>query len=387
MKPAKENRLTTRLAIKTPEVLRDIREVISTLDDFVLSDDPNATRVDVLVLEIGSDPDTELRTIRALLEEGVVGTLFITSSVTTSDILLPALRTGAKEFFQQPIVPDEVREAFLQVKRQGSGQTGGTAPPRNGRLISVLGAKGGVGTTTFAVNLATGIQEIDQEKQVALVDMNRLVGEVPLFLDMEIEVDWEEIGRNINRLDETYLKSALARHSSGIYVLPAPSRIDDRGTQLKQDYLIQILKTMKDHFDYIVVDAGMYHDETVFRIQAMAEIIFLISTLNLPCIINVKRLKDTLRKHCGETNGKIRVIANRFEKKAQINLTEASKIVGDDITDTIPNDYALTMKAINSGKVLAEVGKYSSVAKAYRYLAESVAKTSEPKSSRWKFFG
>lgn len=387
MKPAKENRLTTRLAIKTPEVLRDIREVISTLDNFILSDDPNANRVDVLVLEIGSDPDTELRTIRALLEEGVVGTLFITSSVTTSDILLPALRTGAKEFFQQPIVPDEVREAFLQVKRQGSGQAGGGAPAKNCRLISVLGAKGGVGTTTFAVNLATSIQEIDQKRQVALVDMNRLVGEVPLFLDMEIEVDWEEIGRNINRLDETYLKSALARHSSGIYVLPAPSRIDDRATQLKQDYLLQILKTMKDHFDFIVVDAGMYHDETVFRIQAMAEVIFLVSTLNLPCIINVKRLKDTLRNHCGETEGKIRVIANRYEKKAQINLAEASKIVGYDITDTIPNDYALTMKAINSGKVLAEVGKNSSVAKVYRYLAESMAKTSEPKSSRWKFFG
>lgn len=379
--------LTTKLAVRTPEVERSLKEIVGGLEGFILQDNPEAPRADVLVLEIGGDPGAELKTIKALLEEGVVGTLFLTSARTSSDILLPALRSGAKEFFQQPIVAEEVRAAFRQVRSLNHGKTAaGDAPSRQGKLIGVVGAKGGVGTTTFAVNLATTIQGLDREKLVALVDMNRLVGEIPLFLDLETEVNWEEIGKNINRLDSAYLKSALARHASGVYVMPAPYHIDGRTAQLPQDYLLQILTAMKSYFDFIVVDTGMYFDEMLFKILQKAETVFMVSTLSLPCVINVKRLRDILYRQIGAGGGKVRIVANRYEKKVQIGLQEAGKIIGHEITETIPNDYALTMKAINSGKVLSEVNKKSDVARAYLRLAESVAEPMEQKSSRWRFF-
>lgn len=379
--------LTAKLAVRTPEVLRSLREIITHLDGFVLQEDPDAERADVLILEIGGDPEAELKTIKALLEEGVVGTLFLTSARTSSDILLPALRSGAKEFFQQPIVAEEVQAAFRQVKSLGQGKTTvGDVQARQGKLIGVVGSKGGVGTTTFAVNLASTIQELDTEKSVALVDMNRLVGEVPLFLDLDTEVNWEEIGKNINRLDSAYLKSALVRHASGIYVMPAPYHIDGRTVQLPQDYLLQILTAMKGCFDYIVVDTGMYFDDMLFKILRRAETVFMVSTLSLPCVINVKRLRDILYRQMGAVNGKVRIVANRYEKKVQISLQEAGKIIGHEITDVIPNNYPLTMKAINSGKVLSEVNRRSDVARAYLRLAESVAEPREQKSSRWRFF-
>jgi pilus assembly protein CpaE len=379
--------VSVRLAVRTPDVLASLRQIAGELDGFTLQDDPQATRVDILVLEIGDEPAAELETIRILLREGAVGTLFVTSARATSEILLPALRTGAKEFFQQPIDPKEVRNAFLQVPAPGgtSGAASRPAAPM-GKIYSVIGAKGGVGATTFAVNLATSLQALDPDKQVALIDLNRLIGEVPLFLDLETDFNWEEIGKNINRLDAAYLTSALVRHGSGVYVLPAPVLIESE-THLPPDFLLQILRVMRESFAAIVIDMGMYLDQESVKILEKSERIFLLATLNLPCMINVKRIRDSLRSSGRIDESKVRIIANRFEKKSQIGVTEANRIIGSEIFSTIPNDYNLTMTAINSGKILAEVDKNSSVAKAYRDLAAVLAEKAEPKKSRWRLFG
>ena len=104
--------LSVRFAIKTPEVLDSLTRIVKGLEGFSLQEDKNANRVDILVLEIGSSPTTEFETISSLLQENVVETLFLTSARMTADVLLPALRAGAKEFFQQPINKDDVVEAF-----------------------------------------------------------------------------------------------------------------------------------------------------------------------------------------------------------------------------------------------------------------------------------
>ena len=365
--------LSVKLAIKTPDVLDKLTKIIDDFESLSLLDDRDVARVDVLVLEIGSNSASKFETIRALLKEKVVGTLFLTSAKTTSDILLPALRAGAKEFFPQPIDSEEVKDAFQKIlsKSLESGQV--TEEPASlGKIFSVLGAKGGVGTTTFAVNLATSIQALDKDKLVALVDMNRLVGEVPLFLDLETDTNWEEIGKNFSRLDKAYLQSAMVRHSSGVYVMPAPSKLDTE-VHLPAGFLFKLVKTMRQFFDYIIVDGGMYFDDSLFKIFAESEGIYLLSILSLPCVINVKKLQDTIYSIDGVSNGKLRIIANRYEKKAQIDLAEASKIIGSDISMTIPNNYSLAMRAINNGKVLAEISRKSNIARVYTEIAKSIA--------------
>ena len=366
-----KNSLSVQLAIKTPEVQDSLTRIIKGLDGFTLQKGQDAARIDVLVLEIGSNPEAEFETIKGLLQENVVGSLFLTSAKTTSDILLPALRAGAKEFFPQPINPDEVMDAFLKVKCAPlTGIRGREEQAKQGQIISVLGAKGGVGTTTFAVNLATSIQALDRNKRVALIDMNRLVGEVPLFLDLKTDANWEEIGKNFSRLDAAYLQSAMVKHSSGIYVMPAPSKLDTE-THLPDGFLFQLVKSMRQFFEYIIIDSGMIFDDTLFKIFAESKSVYLISILSLPCIINVRKLQESLRSSACIIDGNFKIIANRFEKKAQISLAEANKIIGTEISSTIPNDYSLAMTAINNGKVIAEISPDSDIAKVYNKLAES----------------
>jgi pilus assembly protein CpaE len=364
--------LSVQFAIKTPEVLDSLTKIVKGLEGFSLVEDKNAYRVDILVLEIGNSPETEFETISSLLQENVVETLFLTSARVTPDVLLPALRAGAKEFFQQPINKDEVVGAFdtiLQKSRKNNQV--GEENTRLGKIFSVLGAKGGVGTTTFAVNLAAGIQAQDKEKLVALVDMNILLGEVPLFLDLETDTDWEEIGKNLSRMDAAYLQSAMARHSSGVFVLPAPSKLDTE-THLPSGFLFHLLRSMRQFFDYIIVDSGMYIDDASFKIFAESEAVYLVSILSLPCLINVRKLQESILATGGVAKDKLHIIANRFEKKAQISIVEATKVIGGDIDLTIPNNYSVAMSAINNGRTITDIAGSSDVAKVYKKLAASL---------------
>lgn len=373
--------LSVQLAIKTADVRESLTKIINSFEELTPQRDKDAARVDVLVLEIGDDPESEFETIRSLLKDNIVGNLFLTSSRTTSDILLPALRAGAKEFFPQPIDIEEVTRAFHKILSESHAAQLTDEKINLGDIFSVMGAKGGVGTTTFAVNLATSIQALDKKKLVALIDLNRLVGEVPLFLDLETDTNWEEIGKNFSRLDAAYLQSAMTKHSSGIYVMPAPSRFETE-IHLPAGFLFRLVRSMRQFFDYIIIDSGMYFDDDLFKIFAESKTVFLISILSLPCIINVRKLQDSiLPTTTGVANGKLQIIANRFETKAQIKLTEANEIIGAEISGTIPNNYALAMKAINHGKVIAEVSRNSNVAKAYKKLAKSLVEPPVKKSS------
>lgn len=210
--------------------------------------------------------------------------------------------------------------------------------------------------------------------------MNRLVGEVLLFLDLESDTNWEEIGKNFSRLDASYLQTAMTKHESGIFVLPAPGRLDKEAL-LPDGFLFHLLKAMRHFFDYIVVDSGMYFDETSFNIFSESEKIYLVTILSLPCIINVRKLQESILLPGGIQKEKLNIIANRFEKKSQVSLTEANKIIGSDISETIPNNYSLAMSAINNGKTVADVGKNSDLAKAYRKLAQSVITPEEKKAT------
>lgn len=375
-----DNAISVKLALQTLDVRQSLTKIVKGLEGFSLQENKDATWVDILVLEIGSDPTTEFETIRALLKENVVGSLFLTSSKTTSDILLPALRAGAREFFPQPIDPDEVKDAFHKVLlKVRQSPTSGEIDASLGKIFSVLGSKGGVGTTTFAVNFATNIQALDTNKKVALVDMNILLGEVPMFLDLEAETNWEEIGRNLNRLDEAYLQSAMAKHSSGVYVMPAPGRLEAENN-LPPDFLFRLIKAMRRFFDYIIIDSGMYFDESLFKIFAESKTIYLLSIMSLPCIINVKKLQDSILASSDVAKDNINIVANRFEKKAQLSLNEAQKIIGQEVALTIPNNYSLVMSAINSGKEIAKISHNSNVSRVYKKLAQSVVEPAAQKS-------
>lgn len=361
-------KISVKLSIKTPVVKHTLEGIIKEMPKFSLAVDDKANYVDILVLEVGQNLDVEFEAVRSFVQDGVVGTVFLTSSLGTPEILLNALRYGAKEFFQQPINHEEVLAAFAKAADQmliGGPKFDSRAP---GKIITVMGTKGGVGTTTVALNYAVALKALHGDKAVALVDMNRMFGDIPLFLDLKSKFSWEELANNIDRLDSVFLKKALLCHSSGIYVAPPPAKLES-AVGMQPEVIRKLLSAMRSTFDYIVIDTGVQINETCFKIFGISDEIFMISILSLQCLVNVKCINDALMSNARVEPEKIKFIINRFDKKNYVSTKEAAHISGKKIYFSIANDYANTMKAINEGRAISDAAPKAKICKDFIELA------------------
>ena len=320
---------------------------------------------DLLICEITNEnAEEQFNFIEKTMMAGKAGNLFLVSGATDPNVLIQALKIGPKGFFHLPLNNDDVRNALLKLHGVESAVKAGMTdtPAKEGTIIYIIGSKGGVGTTTIAVNLATELVRSQARSTVALIDMNLLFGDIPIFLDIQSPpFDWAEIARNITRLDSNFLMGTLFKHSSGLNVLPSPTSIFESFSS-GPEIIAKLLGLMRTMFDYIVIDGGQDLGEMSKAIMKIADRVIIVTLLNLPCLINVKRLRDVFLRLGYPPDDRVSVIANRVHKKTgNISVEDAERTTKKKITWTIPNDFQNTMDAINTGKPLREIAPGSEI--------------------------
>ena len=381
-----ENPIVVKFEIKQQKVREELEEVISSTEGFQLEKSNDPLSYDLLILEIGEDLKKEFQLVHNIQDSGMAREIFVTSSRIDSDLLIQVVRAGVKEFFPQPIKKEEVKVALLKLgERRGKVRFDGEKK-KKGKILDVIGSKGGVGNTTIAVNLAASLVEQPESPLVALIDMNLLFGEIPIFLNIESGFNWGEIARNISRLDATFLMSILSKHSSGIYVLPSPTGLD--GVNVANPEIIEkLLGLMRNVFDYIVIDGGQALDDISLKILEMSDTVLLVAILSLPCLTNVKRLLWIFQKLGYPQQENIRILINRHHrKKAVISPKEAEESINQKIFWFVPNDYPTTMSAINQGKTLGSVAPGAEVSKNLRELASHFTESGEGEKGKGSFW-
>ena len=374
------------LEIKNKKVRDEMSDIVSSVQGFAVQKSADLEDCDILVVELGEDCKRDCQNISALLNSGSVKDIFLVLPRTEPEVLLQAMRSGAREFFPMPISKADVVSALLKFKDRNKSIAASEKSKKKGKIINIVGSKGGIGTTTVAVNFATSLLELQgPRKSVALIDMNLLFGDIPLFLDIEAAFNWGEVARNISRLDSTYLMSILSKHASGLYFLPSPTQIE--GVNLASSEIIQkLLHVMQKNFDYIVIDSGQSLDEVSLKVLELSDIVLVNAILSLPCLVNVKRLFETFRRLGYPADDKVRVVINRYHKNSLISLKEAEKGIEKRIFWQIPNDYQTTISAINQGKTLAAVSGKADITQNIRELVSKVTKQSETQKEKKSFF-
>lgn len=365
---------TIKTKINTNNVLlkKRFEDIISSTKEFCIQQVTEKNRPDLLIQDLSEDYEKDFRFIESLLSSHSVEEVFVTSRNSGSDLLLEAMRSGAKEFLGQPLNEQEVKQALAKFKkRRHSDKAWSQDSIKSGRVIGVLGSKGGVGTTTVAVNMAVSLAENIRKESVALIDMNTVFGDIPLFLTLKYDHHWGSITNNIDRLDETFLTNVLSKHPSGVQVLPSSSHLNgDRPAT--PEIVGKLITLMKKMFDLIIIDGGQSLNETSLKAISMSDDILLVSLLSLPCLYNTNKILRSFSRLGHTHRDQVRIIINRYLKRSNLSLQEAEGSIGRSVFWTIPNDYKTTMSAINQGKALSEVASKAAVTRNLQALTKTL---------------
>lgn len=375
--------IKVKIEAKNADTRKVLPELIRSEEGFNLLNPADTARADLIIFELGVDTEKDFQVIESLFDLNAVGELFLISKHLGPELLLKAMRSGAKEFFSHPIKKEEITQALVRHKeRIGKTKIGKTE--KAGRIVEVIGSKGGVGTTSVAVNLAVCLAEKKSVQSVALVDTKILYGEIPLFLEIKSSYHWGEITDDISRLDTTFLMNILSRHSTGVYVLPSPAYLNSHKppTPKTMEHLLTLMQGM---FDFVVVDGGQPLDETCLKIIELSDTVLLVSTLSLPCLANTNKLLKSLHALGYPTKNRLKVIMNRYHKNSEISLRDAEAGIERKVFWTIPNDYRTSLSAINQGKPFSQSSSKTAIAKSISGLAGALLKGEKKQVKRgWK---
>jgi pilus assembly protein CpaE len=262
-------------------------------------------------------------------------------------LLIQAMRSGMQEFLSHPIEATWLREILQRYIQQ----RGSTADPEVAeRAIAVLGAKGGVGTTTVAVNLAVQLAAI-AGKRAVLLDFGRPLGLVSLLLDLQPRFSIRTAIENLERLDSYLLAGLLTRHKCGLEVLGGVSDPDE-WQHIPVPALPRVVNVAQNCCDYPVMDMGSVYSSEWSSVLHLARTILLVAQADVPGLWALERHLSALASF-GLDPARIQIIINRWHRADEEALKAFEKKAKRTIFGRIPNDFRRVSMAVNLGAPLS----------------------------------
>jgi pilus assembly protein CpaE len=339
----------------------DVREVVSEVE--TLGEAVQRVAPDALLVDLGSDPLDVLAYVERLRAPRP---LLVIHGPDDSGLLRRAMQLGAREYLTPgDDAKDELLAALERLLRErGRGEDGSQAAP----MVAVMGAKGGVGATFVACQLAAGLAH--RGSRVAIADMNLRLGDVALYFDLRPQYTMASLVGASGRIDAAFLDTVLAPHAtSGVQVLAAPERPEeaDAITLAQSD---QALDLLREEYDWVVVDIAPDFDDRSVHVLDRASHILIVTTADVPSL-NHARLQLALLKRLGHPAHKIRVVVNRMDGKAPVQGRQIDEFLHRKCDAMLPNDYPTASICVNEGRPLWEAAPKSPLRAAFTRLAEA----------------
>jgi pilus assembly protein CpaE len=332
------------------------------------------TNPDIGLVAVDADPQKALELVGRLAVASPDCAVLVVSSSNDGNLILQALRAGAKEFLTQPLQIEDLLAALGRIGERRFGR--GENRPRGSQVLAVAGAIGGVGTTSLAINLGALLAR-DPQNSVALVDLDLCLGDADVFLDTIPDYTLVDVAQNVTRLDFALLKRSLTKHSSGLYLLPRPVQLEDVSL-ITPDDLQRVIGLLKATFTHLVLDLSKGYTALDLIALESASQILLMTQLDLPCLRNVVRLMMSL----GNMNNladKVKIVVNRVGlDSGQITLKKAEETIGKKIFWQLPNDYRTMIEARNNGVPLMESAPKAAITQSLIGLTKAIAGDEEP---------
>ncbi len=266
------------------------------------------------------------------------------------------LRAGADDDIVKPFHPLElIARIKALLARSGGGEPPkpGVERPVLGRLACFYGAKGGVGTTTIAINTAIALAS-RLKRKTALIDANLQFGDMRVFLDLGLDSASIVNAISENDLDADLLRKLMVGHHGGMQLLLAPPNPESADLVMERQRthprsLSNILGLMRRAYDYTVVDMAKTIDDFNLQLFDEADVIFVVMTADLSCLKNVRLVIETMES-LGYEKSKVQLVLNRSNAYTGINVDNAESALGRKIDYQVINEYRGAISALNSGE-------------------------------------
>lgn len=284
------------------------------------------------------------------------------------DLMLEAMRAGVTEVLVEPLTDEALRTALDRIVIS-------KGPISDNRLIALIGAKGGVGATTIAVNVAEALARITGN--ALLIDLNIGIGDSSVFLGVEPRFTVVDALENTQRLDAAFLKGLLTKTKSGLELLGSSTRVVQGS--LDPQRVRNLLEFAASFSPTVVLDVPR-QDLGLLESLDGTTAIFVVVNQELPTVKNAHPLVRRLQQRYGDRVG---VIVNRSDKNSEITLEDIQKAVSLPIAHVLPNDYRQAMSAANKGQPIASV-KEGRLSEAFYTMARALSGEGKIKSGKNK---
>ncbi len=343
------------------ELIGDFENMLTGYDVIMQARPP------LVFFDLTENVDLALDTIEKISSVHKNIVIFAASENVDADLVIQAMRAGAREFLTKPVVKEDLHRALKKARNMLKQEQ----ESAEGKIYSVFSNKGGIGKTSIATNLALQLTELTGER-VCLIDLNLQMGDIATFLDINPSFDIAYVITHLSRLDESFLHSSLEKYKDkDLFILADPPDIE-QAEEISADDISSLLNFLKTMFGYIIIDTSSGFDIKTLTCLDVSDYIFLVLMVNLPSIRNCQKCLS-LFKRLEYDEDKIKLIVNRYMEDDEITVEDVEEALNHSIFWKIPNNYFALMSSINKGIPISELDPGSDISRNFIRLAEKLS--------------
>ncbi|MFN0147612.1 MAG: P-loop NTPase [Dehalococcoidia bacterium] len=333
------------------------------------------SRPDVILMRVEEPLVRPIQTLSRINDGLPDLPIVVFSSGANIRLMRQSMVSGASDYLQEPLNSDEVEASVIRVlerkEREGMRRRGELEDPiPQGTIITVFGAKGGIGKTTISSNLAVALCT-EAHQTVALVDMDTRFGDVAITMDIPVERSIADLARNLDNVDRNTLKDFLVQHESGVRILPAPTRPSD-WRNLNARHIRDVVDVLAQTHDFVILDTPGTFNEIVAAAIEVGTMILLVTTLDMASIKDTVLALEMLHERFGNDEERIKVVLNRAGMDTGVREKDVAATLDAPLWWRIPQDNEV-MKAAQLGRPIVMAKPNSKVSVEIREMARALA--------------
>jgi len=320
--------------------------------------------VDIVLADLDPAPESILPIVGDVAASNPNIVIFASSESTDGHLILKVIRLGIQEFLPRPLEEKAVAEAIEKVDSHR------VVEQTSGKLITIMGTAGGVGSTMLTTNLAVELAALGPG-EVTAVDLDYRYGQVATLLDVEPTYTLADLSGSPEELEPSVMARALATHASGVKVLARPNRFAEADS-ITAAACMGVFNTLLQMNNYVVADGPTRFDTGARSLVALSDYNLLIVQTLVPCVRNAMRILDWMRES-GHNLERTKLICNRVGREsAHLTVKNVSDTLGMKVFASIPEDWTTVSGAINLGEPLRDHGPKSKVRLAIEDIARQL---------------